>query len=71
MCLVVSQVKFPSKMSEECRNFVDWCLKRNPEDRPSVKELLEHSWIKLHQVGGTIKGKTAAIDAMIQSLWSA
>lgn len=44
------QVRYPSKMSEECRTFVTWCLQHNPTDRPGVKELLEHKWITLHQV---------------------
>jgi serine/threonine protein kinase len=37
-------------MSEEQREFVDWALQRNPADRPTVAELLQHPWITLHQV---------------------
>jgi hypothetical protein len=37
-------------MSEEQRDFVEWALRRAPADRPTVAEMLQHRWVKLHQV---------------------
>ena len=35
-----------SNFSSEFHNFVDSCLKKDPNDRPSAKELLGHPWLK-------------------------
>ncbi|KAL3688802.1 hypothetical protein R1sor_015111 [Riccia sorocarpa] len=34
----------PKIYSEECRQFVDLCLRENPRARPEAQELLEHVW---------------------------
>ncbi|KIZ01593.1 aurora kinase, other [Monoraphidium neglectum] len=63
------KVQYPSKMSEEQRDFVDWALQRNPADRPTVAELLQHPWITLHQrrnsqrnIGGSGDGSSGNSD---------
>jgi serine/threonine protein kinase len=34
------------KLSSEAKNFVEGCLKKNPEERMNIKDALEHEWIK-------------------------
>lgn len=34
------------QFSEECRDFVAQCMKRNPDERKTVKELLKHPFLK-------------------------
>ncbi|GAB4858282.1 hypothetical protein Ancab_009755 [Ancistrocladus abbreviatus] len=36
----------PDHLSEEGRNFVRLCLQRNPHDRPTAAQLLEHPFVK-------------------------
>nr|WAB55566.1 mitogen-activated protein kinase kinase dSOR1 [Colaphellus bowringi] len=39
--------KLPSGIfSDEFKDFVDRCLKKNPDDRADLKTLMNHSWIK-------------------------
>ncbi|GBF97654.1 aurora protein [Raphidocelis subcapitata] len=60
-------VHYPSKMSEEQRDFVEWALQRAPGERPTVAEMLQHPWITLHQrrvssrnLGGSGDGSAGA-----------
>ncbi len=34
------------KLSEDAKNFVEGCLKKNPLERMNIKDVLEHNWIK-------------------------
>ena len=34
------------KLSEDAKNFVEGCLKKNPLERMNIKDALEHNWIK-------------------------
>ncbi|KAJ3088789.1 MAP kinase kinase Wis1 [Quaeritorhiza haematococci] len=34
------------KFSDECRDFVRQCLNKNPKERPTYSQLLEHPWIQ-------------------------
>ena len=43
------KLKSPSSWSREMNEFVALCLKKNPKDRKSAKELLMHPWIKNHE----------------------
>jgi serine/threonine protein kinase len=36
----------PAEFSDECRDFVAQCMKRNPEDRKTVKDLLKHPFLR-------------------------
>lgn len=36
----------PAQFSDECRDFVAQCMKRNPDERKTVKELLKHPFLK-------------------------
>ncbi len=38
--------KLWKKLSEEAKSFVEGCLKKNPDERMSIKEVLEHEWIQ-------------------------
>ena len=38
--------KLWKKLSEEAKSFVEGCLKKNPDERMSIKDVLEHEWIK-------------------------
>lgn len=39
----------PSSISEDMRNFLMQCFQKNPDDRPTANELLEHPWIRTHR----------------------
>lgn len=36
----------PAQFSSECRDFIAQCMKRNPDDRKTVKDLLKHPFLK-------------------------
>lgn len=36
----------PDGISSELTDFLNLCFKKQPEDRPSASELLEHRWLK-------------------------
>jgi hypothetical protein len=55
-----TQVQYPSKMSDEQRDFVQWTLQRAPADRPTVAEMLQHPWVTMLQVRGRGGGGGAA-----------
>ena len=38
--------ELPEKFSPEARDFVRKCLIRNPDERPSAAELLQHDFLK-------------------------
>ncbi|EFJ44233.1 hypothetical protein VOLCADRAFT_44254, partial [Volvox carteri f. nagariensis] len=38
-------VSFPDHLSPECHDFMRACLTKNPVERPSAAELLQHPWI--------------------------
>ena len=37
------------QFSDECRDFVACCLRKNPMERPSYGELLEHPFIQFYE----------------------
>lgn len=36
----------PAEFSDECRDFVAQCMKRNPDERKTVKDLLKHPFLR-------------------------
>jgi serine/threonine protein kinase len=38
----------PSNFSRELRDFVEGILKKNPEKRPTIEEVLNHRWLKMN-----------------------
>jgi serine/threonine protein kinase len=42
--------QMPAHFSAECRDFVGSCMKRNPDERKTVKELLKHPFLRRTQV---------------------
>ena len=38
--------KFPSHLSKECKEFLFKCLKKNPKERESARNLLQHEFFK-------------------------
>ncbi len=38
--------ELPTKFSQEARDFVSLCLVRDPEQRPSAAQLLDHEFLK-------------------------
>ena len=38
--------KLWKKLSEEAKSFVEGCLKKNPDERMNIKDVLEHEWIQ-------------------------
>jgi serine/threonine protein kinase len=37
----------PENLSPEGQSFIRFCLQRNPADRPSAAQLLEHSFVQI------------------------
>ncbi|GLI59304.1 hypothetical protein VaNZ11_001157 [Volvox africanus] len=48
-------VSFPDHLSPECHDFMRACLTKNPAERPSAAELLQHPWIVRHAAGEVLK----------------
>ncbi|NWR25990.1 PIM1 kinase, partial [Emberiza fucata] len=44
--IVRGQIFFPPRLSQECQHLIRWCLYMDPTDRPSLEDLLEHSWLQ-------------------------
>jgi serine/threonine protein kinase len=36
----------PDHLSSEAKNFLKLCLQRDPADRPTAAQLIEHPWVK-------------------------
>ncbi|KAH1164714.1 hypothetical protein KIL84_009448 [Mauremys mutica] len=36
----------PAKLHPECQHLIEWCLDLRPSDRPSLEDLLNHSWLQ-------------------------
>ncbi len=49
--IVKDEIKIPSYLfvSTEVRDFLDRCLQKNPNDRATIKELINHPFFKKHQ----------------------
>ncbi|NWZ67767.1 PIM1 kinase, partial [Acrocephalus arundinaceus] len=45
--IVRGQLIFPPRVSQECQHLIRWCLSMDPIDRPSLEDLLEHSWLQI------------------------
>jgi serine/threonine protein kinase len=58
-----------SKLSKESRKFVEALLKKNPNDRISIKEVLEHEWFKKYSQVPEIRSKLNK-DANLFSLYT-
>lgn len=41
----------PAHLSENARDFVSQCLRKEPGERPTVLQLLRHPWVRTFQVG--------------------
>jgi len=71
----------PDHLSNEGKDFVRKCLQRNPYDRPSASELLDHPFVKhaaplerpilvpeaLDPVSGTTQGAKSLVYAYFQT----
>ncbi|XP_023779094.1 serine/threonine-protein kinase prk-2-like [Cyanistes caeruleus] len=44
--IIRGQLFFPPRVSQECQHLIRWCLSMDPADRPSLEDLLEHSWLQ-------------------------
>jgi serine/threonine protein kinase len=44
-------------MSTECLDLLKSILKKNPEERPSAKDILDHNWFDLMFDDSSIKNK--------------
>ncbi|KAM9466702.1 serine/threonine-protein kinase pim-1-like [Clarias gariepinus] len=44
--IVDGNLRFVSGLSHECCSLIMWCLKRQPECRPTFEEILNHRWLK-------------------------
>uniref|UniRef100_A0AAZ1XBZ2 non-specific serine/threonine protein kinase n=2 Tax=Oreochromis aureus TaxID=47969 RepID=A0AAZ1XBZ2_OREAU len=40
------RLKFKSRLSKRCRDFLDACLTRVPEMRPTLEDLQHHAWLR-------------------------
>jgi len=55
--------RFPVDISDEAKHFLNAMLDPNPEMRPSLRELLQHSWLLPHQDDLDEEGALAAVRA--------
>ncbi|GFR45653.1 hypothetical protein Agub_g7064 [Astrephomene gubernaculifera] len=46
---------FPDHLSPECHEFIRACLTKNPVERPSAADLLQHPWVARHAAGEVLK----------------
>lgn len=61
--------KLPSGIfTEEFKDFVDQCLKKNPDERADLKTLMEHRWIQMEWPGGDMNMSKWVCDTMCISL---
>ncbi len=37
--------RFPNKMSDDAKDFITHALEKNPIERPTVMDMLGHSWL--------------------------
>ncbi|XP_039352178.1 serine/threonine-protein kinase pim-1-like isoform X1 [Mauremys reevesii] len=44
--IIKGQVCFRQSVSPECQHLIEWCLDLRPSDRPSLEDLLNHSWMQ-------------------------
>merc|ERR1711874_801207 len=48
------QYEFPkpewTNVSTECKNLIKLCLKTNPDERPTIDQVIENKWISQHEV---------------------
>ncbi|XP_044857304.1 serine/threonine-protein kinase pim-1-like [Mauremys mutica] len=44
--IIKGQVCFRQSVSPECQHLIEWCLDLRPSDRPSLEDLLNHSWLQ-------------------------
>ena len=49
--IIKDEIKIPSYVyvSSEARDFLDKCLQKNPNDRVTIKELVNHPFLKKYQ----------------------
>ena len=40
---------FPAYLSEAAREFITLALRKNPAERPSVLDLVHHTWVELYR----------------------
>lgn len=52
-----------AKLSQECRDFIDYILNPEPSERPSASEILEHEFIRMHQEAPKVTGLAKARSA--------
>ncbi|XP_063055423.1 serine/threonine-protein kinase pim-1-like [Engraulis encrasicolus] len=42
---VSHQPEFPEHLSEACKDLISWCLRKEPEERPTLEGILTHEWM--------------------------
>ena len=67
-------VPYPSqvwgKISKEARRFVDGLLRKNPSERMTIKQVLEHEWFKQYSKSPELRQKTKTRTKSLFSLYT-
>lgn len=59
-----------SKISKEAKRFVDGLLRKNPSERMTIKQVLEHEWFKQYSKSPEIRQKTNTRARSLFSLYT-
>ncbi|XP_040264619.1 serine/threonine-protein kinase pim-1-like isoform X1 [Bufo bufo] len=43
--ILKGKIQYRCRVTRECKDLIEWCLSKRPSDRPSLEQILSHSWM--------------------------